>query len=328
MTGPSLATLDLRHLHALRAVVRHKTFHAAAAELGYTQSAVSQQIASLERTVGHELLHRPGGRRAADPTQAGWIVLAAADAVFARLGAAEADLRALSDGTTGTVRVAACATAATQVLPSVFTKLGASLPGVDVELHVRTSTAALERAVAFGEADLAISTLPVGDPLLEHHELFADRAVVLVRPDDELAGAGGLTAQHLRGRRLVGFFACRHEEQMENRLAELGVEPGISIRADDNATLLELVRSGTAVGVVPALAARDAGRDVIAVDASGFLPPRRCTVCWAAERPLSPAADIVPRLIVEAAPAAGVGARPEARPALQVLRNHAAAQRA
>lgn len=214
MTNPSLATLDLRHLHALRAVVRHKTFHAAAAELGYTQSAVSQQIASLERTVGHELLHRPGGRRAAAPTQAGWIVLAAADAILARLEAAEADLRTLSDGTTGTVRVAAFESAATQILPGILTKLEASRPGVDVELHVRTSTAALERAVAFGEVDLAFSTLPVDDPLLEHHELFADLAVVLVRPSDELAGATALTGQHLRGRRLVGFFACRHEDQM------------------------------------------------------------------------------------------------------------------
>lgn len=67
------------------------------------------------------------------------------------------------------------------------------------------------------------------------------------------------------------------------------------------------MRGGTAVGVVPALAAREAGRHVTVIDASGFLPPRRCTLCWAAERPLSPAAETVRDLIAGAAPAVAGG---------------------
>ena len=75
--------VELRHLAALEAVVEEGSFGRAARRLGYTQSAVSQQIAQLEKVVGAKLLERPGGPRAVSPTDAGRLLLRHADAIVA-----------------------------------------------------------------------------------------------------------------------------------------------------------------------------------------------------------------------------------------------------
>src|SRR4029079_15875501 len=93
--------IDLRHLAALEAVARTRSFSRAARELGYTQSAVSQQIAQLERMVGQRLFHRPGGPRQGGATADGALLLGHADAIVARLDAARADMTALAEGAAG-----------------------------------------------------------------------------------------------------------------------------------------------------------------------------------------------------------------------------------
>src|SRR4051812_1773689 len=93
--------VELRHFLALEAVAREGSFGKAAAALGYTQSAVSQQIATLERMVGHRLVERPGGPKPVSLTDAGRLLLTHADAIAARVAAAQADLTALSEGEAG-----------------------------------------------------------------------------------------------------------------------------------------------------------------------------------------------------------------------------------
>ena len=93
--------VELRHLAALEAVGRTRSFHRAARELGYTQSAVSQQIARLERNVGQRLVDRPGGPRPVDLTDAGRLLLRHADAIVAQLDAAQADMAAFAEGAAG-----------------------------------------------------------------------------------------------------------------------------------------------------------------------------------------------------------------------------------
>src|SRR5258705_1971693 len=88
--------VELRHLAALEAVGRTRSFGGAARELGYTQSAVSQQIAQLERNVGQRLVDRPGGPRPVHLADAGPLLLRHADAIVAQLDAAQADLAAVS----------------------------------------------------------------------------------------------------------------------------------------------------------------------------------------------------------------------------------------
>src|SRR5712692_11878921 len=98
MQTDSWLGLELRHLIALKAVSDEGTFGRAAASLGYTQSAISQQIAMLERIVGQRLIDRPGGPRPVSLTEGGELLLRHAEAIAARLQAAQADLVALEAG--------------------------------------------------------------------------------------------------------------------------------------------------------------------------------------------------------------------------------------
>ncbi|MGH7734347.1 MAG: LysR family transcriptional regulator, partial [Gemmatimonadales bacterium] len=103
--GDARSDLELRHLIALAAVAREGSFSRAAESLGYTQSAVSQQIAQLERVVGQRLIVRPGGPRPVSLTEAGSLLLRHADAIVAQLDAAQADMAALAEGAAGPLRV-------------------------------------------------------------------------------------------------------------------------------------------------------------------------------------------------------------------------------
>src|ERR1700758_5192319 len=97
--------VELRHFAALDAVETEGTFARAAERLGYTQSAISQQIATLEKIVGEQLIERPGGPRPVTLTDAGRLLLRHAASIVARLQAAQADLQALRTGEVGRLRV-------------------------------------------------------------------------------------------------------------------------------------------------------------------------------------------------------------------------------
>ena len=107
--------LDIRRLRVLSEVARHGSLAAAAQDLSYTGSAVSQQIAALEREVGTRLLERRA--RGVVLTEAGRTLVAHAEEILARLDAAEAALAALADLRRGHLRMASFATAGASILP-------------------------------------------------------------------------------------------------------------------------------------------------------------------------------------------------------------------
>src|SRR3954467_12551190 len=111
--------LELRHLVALQVLAREGSFAAAAEALGYTQSAISQQIAALERTAGLRLVERPGGRRRIWLTEAGQALLRHADAIVAQVHAAAADVEALGEGRAGQLRVGTYQSVSARILPPV-----------------------------------------------------------------------------------------------------------------------------------------------------------------------------------------------------------------
>jgi len=144
--------LDPRRLATLQAVLRTGSFAAAAEELGYTPSAVSQHIAELERAAGMRLLER----RPVRPTEAGLVAARAAEASGRALAAAAAELRALRDGSAGTVRLGAFASAASALVAPALGRFGASHPRVRVAL-VQLETAAAHEALLDGRLDLAVT---------------------------------------------------------------------------------------------------------------------------------------------------------------------------
>ena len=127
--------LELRHLIALKAIAEEGTFGRAAKRLGYTQSAISQQIAMLERIVGRRLIDRPGGPRPVSLTEAGDLLLRHADAIAARLQAAQADLAALDAGDAGPLRIGTYQSVGARILPELLREFFAGWPQVEVTLQ-------------------------------------------------------------------------------------------------------------------------------------------------------------------------------------------------
>src|SRR5438045_1885910 len=124
--------VELRHFLALEAVAREGSFGKAAIALGYTQSAVSQQISMLERQVGQKLVERPGGPKPVSLTEAGRLLLTHAAAIAARVAAAQADLSALGDGEAGSLHVGVFQSVGQRILPALMRRFMASWPKVEV----------------------------------------------------------------------------------------------------------------------------------------------------------------------------------------------------
>src|ERR1700748_547320 len=179
--------IDLRHLAALEAVVRTRSFGAAARELGYTQSAVSQQIAQLEKVVGHKLFDRPGGPRRVEPTEAGLLLLRHADAIVAQLDAARADIAALAEGAAGTLRVGIYQSVGARLLPALLRRFRAQWPRVGVRVREESSADDLLRLLEHGELDLTFADLPLREGPFEWAELLQDPYVLLVSARSALA---------------------------------------------------------------------------------------------------------------------------------------------
>ena len=165
--GSSWLGVELRHFAALQAVASEGSFGRAAERLGYTQSAISQQIQMLEKIVGEKLVERPGGPRAVSLTEAGHLLLRHADSIVARLQAAQADLHALRSGEAGVLRVGTFQSVGARLLPDIMRRFRDQWPQIEVQLEERDSDAELAEMVERGELDVAFVLPPFGDKPLE-----------------------------------------------------------------------------------------------------------------------------------------------------------------
>src|SRR6476646_2478515 len=172
--------LELRHLVALKAIAEEGTCGRAARRLGDTQSAISQQIATLERIVGQRLIDRPGGPRPDSLTEAGELLLRHADAIAARLQAAQADLAALDAGESGPLRIGTYQSVGAKVLPALLREFGADWPQVEITLRESADDQELVQLVESGELDLSFVVLPLSPGPYETTELFRDPYVLVV----------------------------------------------------------------------------------------------------------------------------------------------------
>ncbi|HEY7196163.1 MAG TPA: LysR family transcriptional regulator [Gaiellaceae bacterium] len=283
--------VELRHLAALQAVARAGSFGAAARTLGYTQSAISQQIAALERIVGVKLIERPGGPRPVSLTEAGERLLGHADGILARLTAAQADLSALSEGEAGTLRVGTYQSVGARILPALLRRFADAWPRVEIRLTESPSDLKLVADVEGGDLDLAFVMLPVEDGPFETLDLMRDPYVLLVPADSELARRRGpVTPRDLVGTDLIGFRACRSIAEVEAHLRVDGQDPNIVFRSDDNGTVQGLVAAGVGAACVPLLTVEQHDDRVAILELVPNVSPRRIGVAWHRDRYRSPAA--------------------------------------
>lgn len=251
--------LELRRLRLLRELHQRGTIAAVADALQFTPSAVSQQLAMLEREAGVPLLQRAGrGVRLTDPAL---VLVEHAAALLERVALAEADLAAASGNVAGRVRIAGFQSALTRIALPAIEALSVSAPRLRCELVEAEPEQSLP-TLALGEIDLVIGDewqhqpvrLPTG---LERHELLRDPVYLILEEGHPLASRDGaavpLTALSTE------IWASGHpgmawEEMTRRTCRELGgFEPDIRHRVDDATIGLALVARGLAVTLLPAL---------------------------------------------------------------------------
>lgn len=283
--------VEIRHLAALHAVAEHGSFGAAAVSLGYTQSAVSQQIATLEKIVGQRLIDRPGGPRKVSLTEAGALLLRHAQAIVARLAAAQADLAALADGAAGTLRVGTYQSVGTRIVPTLVRRFHEAWPQVTIRLSESNADEELLRMVESGELDLAFTVIPLPDAPLEVAELMRDPYLLVVPADSPLAAREKPPSwRDIASQPVIGYRHCRATRQVEEQTIARGGQLDVVFRSDDNGTVQAMVAAGMGHAIMPQLALDPNDPDVVALSPNPPLPPRIVALAWHRDRYRSAAA--------------------------------------
>jgi molybdate transport repressor ModE-like protein len=260
--------IDIRRLRVLRALADHGTVAAAAQALHLTPSAVSQQLAALEREVGQPIVERRG--RGLVLAGTGEVLLEHAHALFAQLERAEADVAAHGRGELGTVVVGGFPTALALVASVAVGALADAHPRLRVELLDVDSPQCF--AALAGEAiDVAISmdsaSAPAADdPRFARRPLLDDPLDAVLPVGHALAGRGSIALDALAGETWVGpgpGTSCL--EVTLAGCAAAGFTPRLVHRTNDFGALMAFVAAGLGVALVPRLA-------------QGHIPPRATVV--------------------------------------------------
>lgn len=248
-------------LRTLSVVVRTASFAAAAQELGYTASAVSQQMAALERTTHLRLFERRARSIAATPAA---LTLAERSAEpLALLDALSDDVQALAGGRLGTLRLGSFPTASARLLPAALAKLSTSFSDVSIQIEEgepdllipQVADREIDLAMVF-EYDLVPRVWPRG---LRRHHLRSERLVLLI-PEARLPQFGLPNLEQLSEETWISTArGTSGAHCLERRCAQAGFVPRVAFRTNDYDVVARFVREGLGIAQVP--------EDVIADDA-------------------------------------------------------------
>jgi DNA-binding transcriptional LysR family regulator len=271
-----MTTMTLTGLRVLRAVADRGSFTAAAERLGYTQSAVSRQVAALEAAAGAALFRR--GAAGTQLTDAGRVLLGHAIDVLDRLDGAQRELDALHETARGRLRVGAFATAVAALLPRALAAFGATHPGVAVTLREGSTPAQLRR-VAAGGADAAVVSgrLPTDDRRLRFEPLLDDPLLLAVPRTHALAGRRSVALDALAGERWISAGTDPNQTLLGTWQASEW-QPEVVFVAREWTAKLGLVAAGLGVTLVPGLAATAVREDVALVRVRADPPVARSVV--------------------------------------------------
>jgi DNA-binding transcriptional LysR family regulator len=262
--------VELRHLAALEAVASERSFRGAAQRLGYVQSAVSQQIAMLERRVGTRLVERSRGTSGVGLTLAGEALVVHAGDVMRRLKAAQADLRSLSAAEP--VRFGLEADLASRLLPRLIGQVERDPLVPRVEVTEVVGDRCLLRQLEAGDIDAAVAELPIEPDTLDWAQLFEDPLVLVVERDSRLGVRGGpLTPEDLADVTVIGTRAAT---SVEARLTALGCQPILKHVAQSDATAQRLAGAGIGAAIMPRLSVDLADPSITVLELANMLAPR------------------------------------------------------
>lgn len=276
-------TLDLRHLVTFRAVAREGSFRAAAQSLGFTQAAVSQQIALLEQRLGERLIERHRGRRGVELTGPGELLLEHTEGILRRVEAARSAFAA--ETPVQPLRIASFHSISRRLLPQTVAPLLAARPGLRVEIREEQTNEMLLEKLRAGHVDLAfVDFLPAAYEF-EAEPLLVDPYVVLAPAGSAVARRDVVTLDQLDELPVLAFSSeCASGGRVERFAAELGHRLEVVVRADAGSALHRLVRAGVGYALVPRLVVDHEDETVVAVPVDPRLPKRSIALVTARGR--------------------------------------------
>ncbi|MDR6973469.1 DNA-binding transcriptional LysR family regulator [Streptomyces sp. 3330] len=284
--------LDVRRMQVLRAVVGNGSVTGAAAVLGYTPSAVSQQVAALEREAGTALLERAG--RGVRPTAAGLLLTQYADAIGRQVAEAETALADLLAGRTGRLGVRYFATAGAGLVAPAVARLREAHPGVRIELRLTAGPEDPLAEVREGRADLALVVRGEGRQgtgvRLLH--LLDDPYLAVLPRGHRLAGRRGVRLEELAEETFVGSEwpgPCL-DAQLE-ACAAAGFRPRFAVQSEDYVTAQGFVAAGLGVSLVPRLGLGSRHPGVVVREVRDPVPVRVIQAVVRETAPPQPALD-------------------------------------
>lgn len=266
--------IEVRHLVALAAVAEEGSFRRAAEALGYVQSAISGQIAHLERAAGVRLLNRASGTPVVELTDAGRLLLRHVGEILARLDDARADLDSLPDREAGAVRVAGLDHFSNERVALTLGLFRRRHPFARFSLmELDTEAVALERLCA-GELDLLVCGSAPVMPSVRQIVLEHDEYVLLVHAQSPVARrCDPLSAAEVAALDPIVPATFAAQAGVRGRLAQLGIEPRTSVQPDSVTTAQALVAGGLGVAIVPARLVDENEPETVAVGLSHLLAP-------------------------------------------------------
>ncbi len=272
--------LDTRRLQVLCEVARQGSFSAAAEALGYTQPAVSRQIATLEAETGVLLVRRMS--QGAVLTDAGRLLVRRATAIFAQLDEAEYELQSLLGLRSGRLRIASFASAASSIVPLAVLKFRERHPGIELSISMAEPVDALPRLHS-GELDMALSHDPAwseAEPALEVTHLFDDPMYIALPANHPLAAAQPLSLAAFADEpwMLSMPATCPDARLFQRACLEAGFTPRVALENDDYSALLGFVAAGVGVSLIPEMVARVVRADVVIRKLQPSLPTRPIVV--------------------------------------------------
>jgi DNA-binding transcriptional LysR family regulator len=291
--------LDVRRLRVLREVARRGSLAGAAEVLSYTPSAVSQQIAVLEREAGTRLLERRA--RGVVLTEAGRMLVEHAEEILARLDAAEQALLALADLRRGHLRMASFATAGASVLPRAVDAFRARHPAIELTVGQASPHESVLRLRA-GKLDIALTVDLDARPAegVEVIHLFEDDLRLALHRDHPLAARAQVRLEDLEHETWIDVPAGTSGGHVAARAtARLGFVPRVAFESDDYTAIRELVGTGAGIALLPDLAKFAPHESVVLRPLSGDRPFRNIQVATRPEAFRSPAASAMLEILCE-----------------------------
>jgi len=267
--------LDVRRMRVLREVAIQGSFSAAAEALSFTQSAVSQQIAALERETGTILVQR--NARGVKLTEAGEALVRHADAVLARLAEAEAELEAIAGLRGGRLRMAAFESAGATLMPLAIKEFRVQHPAIELTMTLGEPEEA-EPQLKSGELDLVIGfgSRYAQEDGIERHFLLEDPMFLVLPREHPLVAKRNLRLADLADEAWIGGPQdCECNQLIYGACSAAGYDPRIAFETDDYAAVQGFVAAGVGVSLIAELGLTTIRDDIVVRDLGRETPVRK-----------------------------------------------------